>query len=587
MKYKIDKILEFDDLFPNEEFEVNTILRKYSKEKIVRIVNCLGMNFGNAYIPDPMNTFFTEVSKKYVTLLNSLIGNYLKAHDIHRVCYCTLRTILELLRYAFSIPLAQYSNIANDEDLEFDMFRVLLYINQDLMDFSSENNDDSSKLIFLHNYVLNDVTNGRWDITYQAQTYYFECLSSFLNENETGIQLKDAFVKEAKFISFEQYIQTLVALIFLYISKKKENLKGCPILYLDKIKDETGFLHKEVCDYLSIDISKEISYSSKDDYNRNNNVDYREFRAHPLIKVAKNEYIIYNLQLLCERIYNSLFFDLKSVWSNRDGDYFQFYNKEVVEHFMFQRTMLSCLGNKTSYFYPPQEDILLPKAKEEQENQPDFYIREKDALILFECKGVKINGSIKDKADADELISVIKNKLYLSTENIDKKRKVKQKEETVGVTQLVKLINLIEDDMFQWDKEIPDAVGYYPVLVLEDPRLAQMGMIRLINDWYYPLLVKHNLTDAICHPIIVMSIDTLFRYSEVFKRRGFHIVFDDFYRMNQKNCSSTTEWKMDLLADFDMYMRQTYKLSAIKKKYYVDIISRIANNCQRKDTDHK
>lgn len=577
MKYKIDKILEFDDLFPNEELDINTILRKYSKEKIVRIVNCLGMNFGNAYIPDSQSTFFSEVSKNLVTILNPLIRNYLKAHDIPRVCYCTLRSILELLRYAFSIPLDQYCNIANDDDLEYDMFRVLLYINQDLMEFSSENDDNSSKLIFLHNYVLNDVTNGRWDITYQTQIYYFDCICSFLRENETGSRLKDALVKDAMFLSFEQYIQTLIALISLYVDKKKENLKGCPILYLDKIKDETGFLHKEVCDYLSIDISKEISYSSKDDYNRNNNVDYREFRAHPLIKVAENEYIIYNLQILCERIYNSLFFDLKSVWSNRDGDYFQFYNKEVVEHFMFQRTMLTCLGNQTSYFYPTQEDILLPKANEEQEDQPDFYIREEDALILFECKGVKINGSLKDKADADELISVIRNKLYLSTDNIDKKRKAKQKEETVGVTQLVKLINLIEDDIFQWDKEIPDAVSYYPVLVLEDPRLAQMGMIRLINDWYKPLLIEQNLTDATCHPIIVMSIDTLFRYSDVFTRNGFHNVFDEFFRTNLKNRSSTTEWMMDLFADFDMYMRQKYKLSATKKKYYMDIISRISN----------
>ena len=234
-------------------------------------------------------------------------------------------------------------------------------------------------------------------------------------------------------------------------------------------------------------------------------------------------------------------------------------------------------GTCTLSLYPPQEDILLPKAKEEQEDQPDFYIREKDSLILFECKGVKINGSIKDKADADELISVIRNKLYLSTENIDKKRKAKQKEETVGVTQLVKLINLIEDDIFQWDKEMPDAVGYYPVLVLEDPRLAQMGMIQLINDWYKPLLIEQKLTDATCHPIIVMSIDTLFRYSEVFTRKGFHNVFDEFFRTNVNNHSSATKWEIDLFADFDMYMRQKYKLSTTKKKYYMDIIGRISN----------
>ena len=171
MKLEIQKILEFNDLFPNEKIDVISILKKYSKEKVVRIVNCLGMNYWNAFIPDTQSTFFSSISKKNVAILNRLIENYLKTHNVQKVCYCTLRSILELLRYAFSIPLAQYSNTANDEDLEFDMFRVLLFINQDLMEFSSEDDDNSSKMVFLHSFVLNDVTNGRWDITYQAENH--------------------------------------------------------------------------------------------------------------------------------------------------------------------------------------------------------------------------------------------------------------------------------------------------------------------------------------------------------------------------------------------------------------------------------
>lgn len=578
MKFEIQKILEFNDLFPNEEIEIISILTKYSKEKIVRVANCLGMNYGNAFIPDAQNTFFSEVSQEHVVRLNNLIGNYLKTHNIQRVCYCTQRSTLELLRYTFSISMDQYCNTAKDEDLEFDIFRVLLYINQNLMNYSSEEDGDNAKLIFLHNYALNDITKGKWDITYQTQTYYYDCFLNFLEENNIGNRLRDSFLQKSSIFSFKYYIQTLVSLVALYLNKKAENLKGGPILYLDKIKDETGFLHKEVCDFLAIDVDKFIPYSSEDNTQRDNNVDYREFRAHPLIKIGNGEFIIYNLQLLCERIYNSLFFDLKSVWDNKDGDYFDFYNKEVVEHFIFQRTMLNCIGNKTSYYYPSKQDILLSKTKDEQEDQPDFYIREKDSLILFECKGVKINGRLKDKADADELISVIKNKLYLSTENLDNRRKEKKKKETVGVTQLVKQINLIEDDKFPWDNGIPDAVDYYPVLVLEDPRLSQMGMIQLINEWYKPLLTSENLADSVCHPIIVMSIDTLFRYSNVFSKRGFHSVFDDFFGKFILKGTTCNEWEIDLVADFDLYMHQNYKLSSEKRKYYMDIIPRISNN---------
>lgn len=575
MKFEIQKILEFNDLFPNEEIDIISTLTKYSKERIVKLVNCLGMNYGNAFIPDAQSTFFSEVSKKHVVRLNDLIGNYFKAHNIQRVCYCTQRSTLELLRYAFSISMDHYCNTGKDENLEFDIFRVLLYINQNLMNYSSEEDGDFAKLIFLHNYALNDITKGKWDITYQTQIYYFDCFLKFLEENIIGNHLRDSFLQKSGLISFKYYIQTLVSLVALYLNKKAENLKGCPILYLDKIKDETGFLHKEVCDFLAIDIDKLIPYSSEDNTQRDNNVDYREFRAHPLVKIGDSEFLIYNLQLLCERIYNSLFFDLKSVWDNRDGDYFDFYNKEVVEHFIFQRTMLNCLGKKTSCYYPLKQHIMLSKAKDEQDNQPDFYIREKDSLILFECKGIKINGRLKDKADADELISVVKNKLYLSTENLDKSRKKKEKEETVGITQLVKQINFIENDKFPWDDGIPDAVDYYPVLVLEDPRLSQMGMIQLINEWYKPLLIEQGLTDVICHPIIVMSIDTLFRYSDVFARKGFHVVFDEFFKRNLNNRSSATDWVLDLFADFDMYMRQEYKLSLAKKKYYMDISTRI------------
>lgn len=315
-----------------------------------------------------------------------------------------------------------------------------------------------------------------------------------------------------------------------------------------------------------------IPYINENNKNRDNNVDFRIFRSHPLVKISESEYFIYNLPLLCERLYNSMFFDLKEYWSN--GDFFQFYNKTIVEHQIFQYTMLKCVGSKTSYFYPSKDEVYSTEDTPESPNQPDFFIRENNAIILFECKGIKISGCLKDRADVDSLIQTIKNKLYLSTENYDINRRKKSKDEYVGVTQLVNQINLIEDDNFPWDPQIPDDVAYYPVLVLEDSKLSQIGLGGIINSWYQPV-IKKELADTMSHPIIVMSIDILFLYSDTFEKLGFQAIFDSFFKNNIIYRTSDIDWQFNPIADFNTFMRETFEISPSKMKYGVSFLEKI------------
>lgn len=579
MNISIKKILEFRDLFPNEKnFNLKEVLCKYNRDKIVRIVNCLGINYGNAYMPDPANPFFSDISQKKVEELNPLFNNYLRKHNAQEVMFCTQRTILELMRNTFSIPVEDFKDNGKDEDMEYDLFKVILYINQQLMNFSSSKDiEDISILTFLLNYVLNDVINTDWKQTCQTQIYYVNVLADFLEMDPRGIKLKEFFLADVGISHFSQYIQTLLALITLYIGEQEKNRRGCPVLDLNIIRDESGFIHKSVCDYLSININSEIPYNNEEERRRENNTDYRVFRSHPLIQISDSKYYIYSLPLLCERLYNSLFFDLKKGWEN--GDYFQFYNKEVIEHILFQKTMLQCIGKKSTYFYPSKEEILSLEPGREIPNQPDFYIREKDALIIFECKGIKINGDLKDKADVDELIQIIKNKLYCSSYNIDPNREKKKKKQLVGITQLVNQMNLIEDDEFTWDSQIPDDVVYYPVIVLEDPKLSQIGVTGILNNWYQPL-VKETLAEAECYPIIIMSIDTLFLYSETFEKLGFRTIFDKFLRGNVQKGTSGVDWKFNPLADFNSFIQDNYNISSTKKRFYINLVDKIKNPSQ-------
>ncbi len=564
MNITLEKILEFQDLFPSEkEFDAKKVLCKYNRNKIVRIINCLGMNYGNAHIPDNDNLFFSDISRKRIEELNPLLEKHLKTHNTHQVIFCTQRTILELMRIAFSIPISDFQDNGLDEDGEYDLFRILLYINQQLMSYKTSDDIDISILTFFINYVHNDVTNADWKQILQTQIYYVDCLSGFLKSNSKGKELKDRFLATIGISSLKEYVQTVFALIFLYIDEKNKNRRGCPILDLNTIQDEVGFIHKEVCDFLSLGINEVIQYNIKDKKNdRENNVDYRYFRARPLVKIADSQYIIYNLPLICERLYNSLFFDLKNTWE--EGDYFQFYTTEFVEKHLFHRTMLKCLGRKSTHNYPSNEEILSENHIPESPDQPDFYIREKDALILFECKGIKINGTLKDRADIDKIMAELKNKLYFN----------KEKKKDLGIKQLVKHLNLIEDDEFRFDSKIPDDVSYYPVIVLEDPKLCQMGIAGIINSWYQPL-IKEQLNGTMCHPVIVISIDTLFLYSETFKRLGFHTVFDQFYKSNTIRDTKGVDWQLNPLADFNDFTQNTYKVHPSKQEFSLQLINKL------------
>ena len=167
------------------------------------------MNFGNAYLPNPNSPFFSDISQKRLDELNPLLDKYLKKNGVSKVIFCTQRSILELMRVTFSIPTQNFQNNGLDEDLEYDFFRIILFINEQLMSFnSSQDIKEISTIMFLTSYVLNDVTGNDWKECLQAQIYYVHRLAEFLETHPQGVCLKKGFLKKVGISSFNEYIQT-------------------------------------------------------------------------------------------------------------------------------------------------------------------------------------------------------------------------------------------------------------------------------------------------------------------------------------------------------------------------------------------
>lgn len=556
----IEKILEFHDLFPKEkELNITTVLKKYSREYLVRSGHVLSNNFGVAFIPDPDNTFFSDISRRHIDDLNKRIEKHFKESGIKQVCYSTMKTALELMRIIFSIPVAEYRNDGNVEDFEYDLFRVVIQINENLMKYSSAIEEkNQSVLMFLFHYVINDISSQNLEDSFIKQVNYFSVLSEYLSQENKCSKARDTFFKKAGIGLLDEYSKTWLALFVLTQNSSK---KSCQVLDTTILNDVDSCLSHSVLDFMSIGVNDYIPYDSEERKTREDNVDYRTFRSHPLVKIAEGKYLIYCMPILLERLYNGLFFDLKEGFK---GDFFSFYNKEFIERKLFQPQILNCTGKKSTAFFPKRESVEAVEIQTEDPNQPDFYLREKDCLMLFECKAIKLNGEIKDKRDVDTLLNVLKNKLYLSTTNLDPTRKRKRSDENVGVTQLVHQMMMIDADEFGWDKRIPECVAYYPVLVLEDHLLVVPGLSGIINEWYKPLIAK-ELPDQMCHPIVVMSIDTLIMYEDIFKNKGFHHVFDEYFKSVARYDNHCVSWIFDPLADFNFFMEMRYNVPVAKK----------------------
>lgn len=310
MNVNFQRILEYEDVFQDEPIDIEYTLKKYNREIIIRFICVLGHSFGNAFLRS--STFFSSISNKHIQYLNKKVTHALKKIGVDDICYSTLKTSLELLRITFSIPSIEYSNIGLKEDFEYDMFRVVLKLNQKVFSFKCADTLKLDELVYFNQFATNDTNNLSIDSVFQVQCYYSYELFSFLEQFHSNI-LSD-LLRHWNISNYNHYLITIYSIYLLCLKQQQKTPKGYWLLDFDKIQIQEGLLCPQVINNLSIDINEIIPSANENIKQRTDNIDYRTFRSRPLIRLSDNKYYVYNLQLLIERTYNSLFFDLKSVW---------------------------------------------------------------------------------------------------------------------------------------------------------------------------------------------------------------------------------------------------------------------------------
>lgn len=565
-KVHIRRVLEYNDFFIEEKpIDIFVTLKLFSRKKLVRIASILSLHYGNLTYPDSERTLFSNKSLMRIDYLKKCFDTFYERNNLSPndvVVISTYRTALELWRHIFAIHTEEFNDTIEECDFELTIFKVILAINEKIFSYQKrEEPYKQDELFFLNGYLTNDSNNYYLQSVIQPQLYYFRVLLDFIPSNEV---MNKATIRKLNDYGIENWLQYFATILFLAYETDnyyKHKLNGIPIINPENIKhnDQTGLFSPNLIDHLCIDEDDYIPYTNDDGAEeREYNIDYRRFRAKPFVRLKNGAgYVVINNQLLCERLFNSLYFDFQPLINGKKEScgFFDF-NKGFIEKILFRQTIFRCLP-KGCFTFPERGS----KEINEKPNEPDLYIRtNKGELLIVECKAIKMNGECRDDGDFGRLLEELHEKIVLKTRNLDKARKkFKRNPEPIGIGQLINHINSIEDDSFEWDKNIPDIVFYYPLLVFEDIRMLQPGLLSIVNRWFYEEISKIPemiLSEMDCKPVMLVSINTLYLYDDFIRRKGLTHIIDLFLQENAQLDIKSGKYKLKDLADFDGYLRR-------------------------------
>lgn len=577
-KVHIRRVLEYNDFFIKEKpIDIFVTLKLFSRKKLVRIASILSLHYGNLTYPDSERTLFSNKSLMHIDYLKKCFDTFYERNNLSPndvVVISTYRTALELWRHIFAIHTEEFNDTIEECDFELTIFKVILAINEKI--FSYQKREDPYKqdeLFFLNGYLTNDSNNYYLQSVIQPQLYYFRVLLDFIPSNEVMNKATKRKLNDYGIENWLQYFATILFLAYETDNYYKHKLNGIPIINPENIKhnDQTGLFSPNLIDHLCIDEDDYLPYTNDDGAEeREYNIDYRRFRAKPFVRLKNGAgYVVINTQLLCERLFNSLYFDFQPLINGKKEScgFFDF-NKGFIEKILFRQTIFRCLP-KGCFTFPERGS----KEINEKPNEPDLYIRtNKGELLIVECKAIKMNGECRDDGDFGRLLEELHEKIVLKTRNLDKARKkFKRNPEPIGIGQLINHINSIEDDSFEWDKNIPDIVSYYPLLVFEDVRMLQPGLLSIVNRWFYEeisKIPKMILSEMDCKPVMLVSINTLYLYDDFIRRKGLTHIIDLFLQENAQLDIKSGKYKLKDLADFDGYLRRNrFKKSVDAEKW--------------------
>ena len=307
----------------------------------------------------------------------------------------------------------------------------------------------------------------------------------------------EIFLKEYNLDSWHKYLMNLIS---LYV-RKFERLKTPSVINVpDNFPDVIAFLAD-----LSIDPK---AFNSSDDF--------LLLREKPVYRISKNDFAFLNLNFLVDKLYQGIQFDFARVLVKhsatfkgkvikKTADFMSIFGNEFSETGLFYSVM-DYTFEKSGYVKFSGEKIKSIIT----DGEPDYYMRDKAKVYLFEFKNIFLGAGIKHSYDYDQIEAEIFKKLVANQNNSAK-----------GVTQLVNVIEKIRAKEFEkFDKYNFDDTIIYPVIVYVDFSFNLGGTNFILNKEFRRQLSEKAIQDT--HKIknlTLIDIDTFIKFQDLYRNK--------------------------------------------------------------------
>jgi hypothetical protein len=242
--------------------------------------------------------------------------------------------------------------------------------------------------------------------------------------------------------------------------------------------------------------------------------DYKFLRKHPLYK-HKDQYIFVFLNFFIDKLYHAIKFDFGStiIESGLDfkkgklkslADFLKYYGEDFAEKGLFYEVIEYCFRRKKNYVLIRGEELKSVL----KGGEPDYYIRDRSKIYLFEFKDSTISQAAKNSNNYEKIIQELNLKMYENEKGSPK-----------GIRQIVNSVEVILQNTYHTtgiDSFDPNHVIIYPIIIFTDFCFNTQGINYYLNQEFLQLLSEKNIKSDI-RPLTLIDIDNFIKFQDLFR----------------------------------------------------------------------
>lgn len=491
MIYKFQVHISNKDLYPQEALDVTNILSDIPRDIFFRLFLLYRNTYLNKDIREILNHIKQYGHWSFKAELIAKLSQYHKQQKPYHpsiendrnILLCDV-SMLELLRQGLSV--SPTNNNMSDLDYHARFIKAILLVNdkifdlEDLREFDIDTeNVKMERMLLTNNFSFYSLTGLRDNDLGLMEIIKLLEFCRFCETNNQFDGYLNSYIQQENIQSAQHYGFKYLA---IYSAFKESGAYTCPTL----INDYKPFNKIQINDVIPLD----------------QNLDYKRFRQVPLIEVNPDMYLLSDMKLILQRMYTGLIFDLIGVSKLSAQQFFGDFDKLFSEEYLFYKFM----GNAFNSMHNAVKlnGNQLKQLCPELDGEPDYYIRIKNTIFIFEHKDVRIAAQDRMARNYD----IIEKALFKKFVEVEQKKGKKSK---LGVSQLAANVDKILSGNFKYDNNIKSKKVYiYPILIVFDGLFNLHGLNTLLNKEFRGRVNgnRHKVND-----LTIMDINTLIKFA--------------------------------------------------------------------------